>query len=229
MMNSLFVFIFVLILPSLTMAQDDHAKIKPLQHAALASDEFAGNWRWIRQDTSLWHISEDDLQIMTNGSLWNSENTQKNILLIKRSDSLESGFVVEVHVDGHNAMTGRYEHVGLIFYADDDNWITLTLLNHVQDKAQKIMLVPEEQGRGRADKSSAVVYTESSVVLRMIYNGSSVSAYYRSPRAVEWRFLGSLAVDDKKRNFSPGLVAGYNSEGTGHWVSFKTFAFRRLD
>jgi len=228
-MNSLHLFIVVLILPLLTIAQNVSAEIKPLQHAALALDGLPGNWRWIRQDTSLWRFSEDDLQIMTNGSLWNSENTQENILLFKSSDGLESGFIAEVHVDGHHEMDGRYEHVGLIFYADDDNWITLTLLNHVQDKAQKIMLVPEEQGRGRASKSSAVVYTESSVVLRMIYKENSVSAYYRSPGALEWEFLASLPVDDREEDFSLGLVAGYNSKGTGHWVSFKTFAFRGLN
>ena len=51
------------------------------------------------------------------------------------------------------ALTHDYEHGGLIWYVDDHNRVTLTLLNHVQDITQKIMLVHEVDGPASASLS----------------------------------------------------------------------------
>ena len=104
--------------------------------------------------------------------------------------------------------TERYEHGGLIWYLDSDNWVTLTQLNHVQDKTQKIMLVHETEGDGRAGDSKAEPFTEPRVDLRLVVEGRLFTGYYRKSATADWRQLGTITFPREGKSPKIGLTAG---------------------
>ena len=200
------------------------------EYFSLHEAEMDTQWFWLREDTTGWQFIEGKLHVLTNGSLWNYSNNQKNILLRPLSQNLKENLCTVAKVNGYLQMNERYEHVGIIYYLNDDNWITLTLLNHVQDKAQKLMLVCEEKGRGRDEKSVAVVYTSEAVELRMCLDGSTAKGWYREVGSDKWKFLGKLSFypDEIKKAYL-GLVAGDGEVANQHWVMVDSLGIGELN
>lgn len=191
--------------------------------------EIANGWSWLREAPRGWDLSGGKLKIRTTGSLWESDNTQPNLLLRAAPVAPAAGYAVEVTVSNRSDLTERYEHGGLIWYLDDDNWVTLTQLNHVQHKTQKIMLVHETEGEGRAGDSKAAPFTEPRVDLRLVVEGRQFTGYYRKSKQEEWRRLGSITFPRTDGSPRLGLTAGQGPDTVEHWVSFDDFGIRRLD
>ncbi len=190
-------------------------------------------WSWLRESAGGWKLSNGGLQLLTNGDLWQKHNTQENILLRPAPEDAATGYAVQVTVSNRGDLTERYEHGGLIWYLDDNHWVTLTQLNHVQHETQKIMLVHETGGDGRAEESKAVPYLPSRVDLRLVVEGLRFTGYYRESASEPWTLLGSIDFPAKGRaraGGSPriGPTAGSTREKPGHWVTFDDFSLRRL-
>ena len=186
-------------------------------------DQLAPAWQWLREHRPGWRLAKGELAILTNGSLWEEENTQQNILLRPAPDATE--YAVELTVDSDAAMTGAYEHGGLIWYLDDDHWVTLTQLNHVEHGTQKIMLVHEAGGIGMADLSFAEPYKPEKVYLRLEVSGNRFTGFYRTQTNEAWQRLGALIFPAKTGKPRIGIIAGEGDPGKGHWVRFDDFKF----
>lgn len=200
----------------------------------LFKDEFDGDkinsgWRWLRENPGGWSLAKGTLKIRTNGSLWESENTQQNILLRQLPAEPATGISVEITVNSRLQFNQSYEHGGLIWYLDDDNWVTLTQLNHVQDKTQKIMLVHETQGSGRASESRAEPFNEEQVDLRLNIKNNLFTGYYRKDPGDEWNRLGSITFPKFDESPRIGIIAGEGPDATEHWVTFDNFIVQKAD
>ena len=190
--------------------------------------DLQSGWSWLREDPQGWGLSSGQLKIRTNGGyLWEARNDQKNILLLDLPSEAEAeGFVAEITVDGRLLLDQAYEHGGLIWYLDDDHWVTLTQLNHVEHKTQKIMLVHEVAGRGLARQSKAVPYTSQRVNLRFAVAGRQFTGFYREPGQTSWEKLGTLEFPEFEGTPRLGLVAGQGVAEKEHWVYFDDFRVR---
>ncbi len=190
-----------------------------------AVDEISAGWHWLREDPSGWKVIDGKLHMRTNGTLWNARNTQKNILL-HAEPMADDPWEAQVTVNGSQAMTGTYEHVGLIWYVDDDNWVTLTQLNHVEDQTQKIILVHEESGRGRDQASRATPYTGAQVDLRLVVEDGAFVGFFRANAKESWQRLGAISwPTTADRRGRVGLVAG-EGDDLGHWVTLDDVQIR---
>ena len=200
----------------------------------LFRDEFDGDkiksgWHWLRKSPGGWSLAKGTLKIRTNGSLWESENTQQNILLRQLPTESATGISVEITVNSRLQLDQRYEHGGLIWYLDDDNWVTLTQLNHVQDKTQKIMLVHEREGSGRASESSAEPFNEKQVDLRLTIKNNVFTGHYRKDSSDEWHRLGSITFPKSDKSPKIGIIAGDGGDTAEHWVTFDNFIVHIAD
>ncbi|MEM7585623.1 MAG: DUF1349 domain-containing protein [Acidobacteriota bacterium] len=199
-----------------------------------SDDEVHASWSWLH-GTPLrgWELSNGQLKLRTKGRLWQDENTQRNLLLTQvpptqvSATGSESGFTVEVTVRNDGDFTERYEHGGLIWYWDDDNWVTLTQLNHVQHKTQKIMLVHEVEGDGRAQDSQAEPYTARQVTLRLVVEGRVFTGFYRATTEDAWTKLGLITFPNAMSSARVGLAAGDGPDTVAHWVTFDDFRLLR--
>ncbi|MEM7050118.1 MAG: hypothetical protein AAF604_10675 [Acidobacteriota bacterium] len=198
------------------------------QDSVLAEDDFstdqlASDWTWVRQDEAGWRLADGKLAIRTRGQLWGRENSQRNVLLLANPSPLPNAVAAELTVDAGLAMTHAYEHGGLIWYFDDDHWVTLTQLNHVQHETQKIMLVHESDGRGRDRASKAVPFQGEKVELRLERRGAEFTGYFRPPGAEAWQRLGTVELEHSGSTPTFGVVAGQGKHDEWHWVEFDDF------
>ena len=192
----------------------------------LAEDDFSSpqlsdGWTLLREDPEGWRLADGTLSIRTKGLLWGGENSQRNVLL--HEPLPHEALAAELTVDAGLAMTHAYEHGGLIWYFDDDHWVTLTQLNHVQHETQKIMLVHETEGRGRAWSSVATPYRHQKVELRLERRGSQFIGHYRQPGEDTWVVLGTIDFEHSGSEPRFGIVAGQGDDAALHWVEFDDF------
>ena len=106
------------------------------------SGELGKGWSWLREDAKGWRIDKGSLLVRTStGSLWMKENNNRNVLL--RMPPKAPRFAFEVLVE--NEPTNSFEHAGLVWYADDDNYVAL-----MKEKVGKVALriKPTAIGRG---------------------------------------------------------------------------------
>ncbi len=188
----------------------------------------ASGWSWLRENPEGWSLSKGKLKIRTNGSLWETQNTQQNVLLRDVPAESADAFAIEVTVNSRLKLSQRYEHGGLIWYLDDDNWVTLTQLNHVQDKTQKIMLVYETSGLGRASDSRAEPFNFDQVDLRLVIRNRLFTAHYRKSAKEAWKKLGSIIFPQSDKSPRIGLIAGDCPDTVEHWVVFDNFIVERI-
>ena len=198
------------------------------EESLLAADDFSApsissHWTWLREDAAGWRLGKGKLSIRTNGALWSGENTQRNVLLHEPLATTDTALAIELTVDGGLALTDPYEHGGLIWYFDDDHWVTLTQLNHVQDQTQKIMLVHETGGRGQDPTAKAVPYTARRVELRLEHRGAEFTGYYRQPGSDTWQRVGTIEFEHSGPTPRIGLIAGQGRPSLEHWVDFDDF------
>ncbi len=183
-------------------------------------------WSWLREDPAGWKLEYGRLRIRTNGQLWESKNNQKNVLLRQKQEGAGGKLVAEITVDGHLELDKAYEHGGLIWYLDDDNWVTLTLLNHVAHKTQKLLLISEVEGEGLADSSVAIPFLDRSVTLRLVVEGRNFTGMFRRTDSTTWEELGTITFEVTGQP-RIGLVAGQGNEDDEHWVAFDDFRILR--
>ncbi len=179
----------------------------------------APGWSWLREDAKAWKIDKGALLIRTStGSLWQKDNNTKNLLLRKPPKAKDGTLIVEVHVE--NEPTNAFEHAGLVWYYDDDNYVIL-----VREKVGKqpiVQLVSETKGRpkvGFAEKP----FAPKRVSLRLEIAGGKAKGMYRATDKDEWQTLGQCELPVKGMP-RVGLITGYAPKGKEHWARFDHFS-----
>ena len=197
------------------------AAVAQEKEQVLFADPFDGTlakgWTWLREDPKAWRIDRGVLVIKTStGSLWQKQNNAKNLLLRGLPDSKER-VAFEALIE--NEPTNGFEHAGLVWYCDDDNYVAL--MREKLGAVVKVQIVSEKDGKpkvGFAEKQ----FDPKTVWLRMELVGGKAKGLYRATEKDAWQVLGEceLPVKGEPR---VGLITGYAAKEQTHESRFSKF------
>jgi regulation of enolase protein 1 (concanavalin A-like superfamily) len=178
----------------------------------------AKGWSWVREDPKAWRLDKGVLVVKTSaGSLWQQQNNNRNILLRALPDAKDKRIAVEALVE--NEPTNAFEHAGLVWYCDDDNYVAL--MREKLGAKVAVQLVSESNGKpkvGFAEKP----FEPKTVWLRMELSGGKAKGLYRASEKDDWQVLGQcdLPVKGEPR---VGLITGYAPQKSDHESRFSKF------
>lgn len=193
------------------------------------SDAFKGRlkdgWSWVRESPGAWKADKQGLRMLTSpGGLWEKANNNRNVLL--RSLPKEAGKTVAVEVHVETAPKRPFEHGGLIWRYDDDNWVYL--VKEQFEGKPHILIVGEKQGSPRkAGRYFKQPVTGKGVWLRLECTGSQIVGKYREAANAEWKILGAY----KPPSNGPanvGLTTGYGDAKSKRISTFRDFRILKL-
>jgi len=188
---------------------------------ALFREDFKGKladgWAWVREDKTSWKLGDGFLQVRPlAGNLWEGENGAKNLLLRDPPAGAKS-FVAEVTLSHTPLAFG--EQSGLLWYADDDNYVKLT--KEFYDDKTWVVLAAERGGK--AEYAEAECRAEW-VTLRLTVTADGVKGAFMAVGGTDWKPVGD-GVMKFPRPEKPriGLTAHHGPEGVQRWATFTHF------
>ena len=159
------------------------------------------------------------------GSWWRQNRTSKNDL-VRDAPKVENGDIaVEVFVENHPDQP--YEHAGVMWFYDEDNYVTLNK-EFFRDK-EGLMFVVERNG-APDPPSGEVAYDREGIWLRLRLSGTRLTGQYRASDKDEWQEAGSHELPGS----GPariGLHAGYGTrkdKEAPHPASFSRFRILQI-
>jgi regulation of enolase protein 1 (concanavalin A-like superfamily) len=174
-------------------------------------------WSWVREDAKGWRIDKGVLVIKTSeGSLWQAQNNNRNILVRPLPQSKER-VAVEVLVE--NEPTNGFEHAGLVWYGDDDNYVAL--LREKLGAKVEVQLVAEYDGKPKVGFAQKP-FEPKAVWLRMEFKDGKAKGLMRATEKDEWQVLGQCDLPMKGEP-RIGLITGYAPKTPEHEARFSKF------
>lgn len=162
------------------------AEEQPLWVESFAG-KLADGWTWIDELPGTWQVGEDalELQVAPVGlGLWKTGQKHPNLLL--RDPGTKGDFAVEVQLA--STPKSRFEHAGLLLYADGDNYVCL---NQELISKQELVMVSEKDAQPVVKETP---YEHEEVCLRLAVRGAKVTGQYRHYDSDAWQTLGELAL-----------------------------------
>jgi len=187
-------------------------------------ERFAGGlgkgWSWLREEPKAWKVEEGALVLrILPGYLHAKYNDSKNVLLrpLPKSDR---PLAVEAHVEGEPKV--QYEHAGLVWYIDDDNYVSL--VQEVLDGKVQLQMVTEKDGKPR---TVVARHDAKGVWMRLVVSGGKIAAQYRPSEKGEWKVVGQS--DAPARGAARvGVMAGGAPKEADRHVRFRDFRIVEL-
>lgn len=177
----------------------------------------SAGWYWVREDPKSWKVQNGKLlQRSLPGYLYVDNNNAPNVLL-RKAPVTSKALILEVYLG--NQPRVLWEHAGLYWYYDDDNYVCL-LKEQVRDGELRVRMVHEKAAKGTF--AGEPKYTADGVWFRLVIKGDKATGYYRQTDEEEWRGLGEV---DLPVNGEPkvGLNAGGGPKDVERWVTFSNF------
>jgi regulation of enolase protein 1 (concanavalin A-like superfamily) len=153
------------------------------------------------------------------GYLHATSNDSKNVLLrpLPKSDR---PLAVEVHVEGEPKV--QYEHAGLVWYVDDDNYVSL--VQEVLDGKVELQMVTEKDGKPRF---AVAEHGAKGVWMRLVVSGGKISTQYKASEKEEWKVVGQSDVPARGAARVGVMAGGAPKEAERH-VRFRDFRIVEL-
>ena len=173
-------------------------------------------WSWIREDPEAWKVEGGTLLLRSlPGYLYLHHNNAANVLL-RKAPVTSKALILEVFLE--NEPDILYEHAGLYWYYDDDNYVCL--LKEWMGQEVRLRIVREKDAKG--DISGESKYDAKGVWFRLVIAGSKATGYYRPAAQGEWQKMGQV---DLPSDGEPkvGLNAGGGPENAERWARFSHF------
>ena len=184
------------------------------------ADKLDKGWSWIREDPKAWRIDKGGLVLRTlPGYLHAKSNDSRNILLRELPKS-DRPLIVEVHVEGEPKV--QFEHAGVVWYVDDDNYVSL--FQEVLGGKIELQMVTERE----AKPSFAVAkHDAKGVWLRLVIDKGIITTQYKPAEKEARKAVG-------KANFtSPtarvGIMAGGAPKDAERYVRFHSFRILEVE
>ncbi len=185
------------------------------------SSKLGDGWSWVREEPKAWRVEKGALVLrVLPGYLHAKSNDSKNVLLRSVPDAKDGRLAVEVFVE--SAPKTTYEHAGLVWYYDDDNYVAL--FKEFLDGKPKLQMVTEKEARPQF----AVAATDAKGVwLRLLVSGKTVVSQYRASEKDDWKDVGKseLPVGGKAK---VGVTAGGAPKDAERFARFEHFRIVRL-
>jgi regulation of enolase protein 1 (concanavalin A-like superfamily) len=181
------------------------------------ADKLDKGWSWVREDAKAWRIGKGVLVIKTSeGSLWQKQNNNRNIL-VRPLPQAKERVAVEVLVE--NEPTNGFEHAGLVWYGDDDNYVAL--LREKLGAKVEVQLVAEYDGKPKVGFAQKP-FEPKTVWLRMEFKDGKAKGLCRASEKDEWQALGQCDLPMKGEP-RIGLITGYAPKTPEHEARFSKF------
>lgn len=180
-------------------------------------------WAWVREDPVGWRLEKDSVVLRTpEGYLHAKLNNSKNLLLRPVPEAHLAAVAIEVLIESDPKV--QYEHAGLVWYYDDDNYVCL--LSESLNGKPELQMVTETA----AKPQFAVKICESKRIwLRLEILGEKITTQFRETGNDTWTTVGVgqlPKVGDAKVRV--GLMAGGAPKNSGRYVSFRDFKIVKL-
>jgi regulation of enolase protein 1 (concanavalin A-like superfamily) len=218
-MNRLLLAILFAILPLGVLAAE-----KAPEEKALFAESFSGtldkDWSWVREDAKAWKIDRGALVLRTlPGYLHAKSNDSKNVLLrpLPKSDK---PLAVEVYVEGEPKV--QYEHAGVVWYVDDDNYVSL--FQEVLGGKVELQMVTEKDAR---PTFAVAKHDAKGVWMRLLIADGKITTQYRPTEKDEWKTVGKSDVPAAGAA-RIGVMCGGAPKDAERYVRFRSFRILEL-
>ena len=214
----------------LAMAQKSPTKKETLAKAAVSPADdnhkvvfeerftlpLEAGWTWIREEPKAWKVENGALLLrVLPGYVYMDNNNAPNVLL-RKAPVTSNVLVLEVFLENQPEI--RYEHAGLYWYYDDDNYVCL--LKEWMGDEVRLRIVHEKDGNG--DISGESEYDAKGVWFRLVIAGAKATGYYRQTDHEDWRKMGQVDLPSTGEA-RVGLNAGGGSQNSARWARFSHF------
>lgn len=179
------------------------------------TEKLGEGWSWIREDSKGWRIDNGALVLRTlPGHLFGNYNNARNVLL-RTLPKTEHPLAIEVRVESDPKV--QYEHAGVVWYLDDDNFVSL----FQEFLGGKVMLqmVTEKEGKAR---SIVAEHGAKGVWMRLLMSAGSITSQYRLSEKESWRDVGQGEIPTKV-SARVGITAGGAPKEAERDVRFRSF------
>ena len=180
--------------------------------------KLAAGWTWVRQWPSSpafavagvamgksWEVFKNGLVIrVLPGDLHAHSNNSSNILLRRLPDVADQPYAVEVALQSNPKVP--YEHAGLVWYINDDNYVGL--FREFLGTKPQVLMVTEK--RAQSTFHYGGVYRDDTIWLRLEVADGKITGKFRGDPEEDWQTVGasSLPIPRKKSKVWVGLHTG---------------------
>lgn len=192
---------------------DDNRKIVFEQKFTFPLD---AGWTWIRENPKAWKVDDGTLLLrVLPGYVYRENNNAPNVLL-RKAPVTSNVLALEVFLENQPEIL--YEHAGLYWYYDDDNYVCL--LKEWMGNEVRLRIVHEKDASG--DISGESEYEAKGVWFRLVITDGKATGYYRQTDKEDWRKMGQVDLPSKGEA-KVGLNAGGGPSNAERWARFSHF------
>lgn len=173
-------------------------------------------WAWIREEPKAWKVENGALLLrVLAGYVYEEGNDARNVLL-RKAIVTSNALILEVFLENQPKIL--YEHAGLYWYYDDDNYVCL--LKEQMGKEVRLRIVREKDASG--DISGESVYDAEGVWFRLVITSDKATGYHRPNKNEDWQKMGQVDLPSKGEP-KAGLNAGGGPKNLERWARFSHF------
>jgi regulation of enolase protein 1 (concanavalin A-like superfamily) len=195
--------------------------------------KLATGWTWVRQTPGpsaflvagaamgkSWKVFKNGLVIrVLPGYLHAHTNNSSNMLLRPLHDVADQHYAFEVALRSNPKVP--YEHGGLVWYVDDDNYVGL--FREFLGTKPQVLMVTEKKAHPTFHYGG--VYADETIWLRLEVAHGKITGKFRGDPEEDWQTIGtsSLPIPSKKSKPRVGLLSGGAPEKAIRLVRFWDF------
>ena len=184
-------------------------------------DKLDKDWAWVREEPKSWHLENNSLVLRTQpGYIHGRSNDAKNILVRPVPEAGGAAVAIEVVVENDPKI--QFEHAGLLWYFDDDNYVGI--YKESLGGKPEIQMIAEKD----AKPTGAVKTCDASKVwLRLVVSGGKVTGQFRESEKDEWKTVGEKPAP-MTGPAKAGIIAGRRAERRGSCRDVQGFSDRAV-
>jgi len=195
--------------------------------------KLAAGWSWVRESPSSpafavagaamgksWKVFKNGLVIrVLPGYLHAHNNNSSNMLLRPLPDVADQPYAFEVALSSNPK--APYEHAGLVWYINDDNYAGL--FREFLGTKPQVLMVTEKKAHPTFHYGG--VYRDDTIWLRLEIANGKITGKFRGDLEEDWQTVGtsSLPILNKKSKPRVGLHTGGAPDRSLHFVRFWDF------
>ncbi|MFO0965610.1 MAG: DUF1349 domain-containing protein [Gemmataceae bacterium] len=179
------------------------------------NDELGKGWSWVREDAKAWRLDKGALVLRTlPGHLRAERNNSKNVLLrpLPKSDK---PLMVEAYVESEPK--AEFEHAGLVWYVDDDNYVSL--FQEVLGGKVELQMVTEKDAK---PTFAMAKHDAKGVWMGLVISRGKITTKYRRSEKEAWRTVGQSTIPAAGAA-RVGVMAGGAPKEAERYARFRGF------
>jgi regulation of enolase protein 1 (concanavalin A-like superfamily) len=201
-------------------AADKEVKEKVL-FAAKFTGKLEKGWSWVREDPKAWRIDKGTLVLRTLPGYLHAEYNDSRNVLLRALPKSDKPLAVEAYVESEPKV--QFEHAGLVWYVDDDNYVSL--FQEVLGGKTELQMVTEASSKPRF---ALAKHEAKGVWMRLVVAEGTISCQYRPSAKDEWKVVGRSAMPARGAA-RVGVMAGGAPKEAERYVRFRDFRILEID